>query len=173
MAQKTVTEKDMYLQAFENEYQITLKTLRAYPAEKSELKPAEKLKNARELAWVLVLNQMVVTPTIQGDLRPGAMPIAPKAWSEVLAAYENTHRDASAKLNQLTDDQMNRMIQMPVGPKQMGDVRIADALWMFLSDTIHHRGQISVYLRIAGGRLPSIYGPTADEPWYDEGSQAH
>jgi uncharacterized damage-inducible protein DinB len=37
--------------------------------------------------------------------------------------------------------------------------------WMILSDQIHHRGQFSVYLRMAGGKVPSIYGPTADEPW--------
>jgi uncharacterized damage-inducible protein DinB len=47
----------------------------------------------------------------------------------------------------------------------MGEMRVGDALWFFLSDTIHHRGQLTVYLRMAGGRLPSVYGPTADEPW--------
>jgi uncharacterized damage-inducible protein DinB len=34
-----------------------------------------------------------------------------------------------------------------------------------LMDSIHHRGQMSVYLRCAGGKVPSIYGPSADEPW--------
>ena len=167
MPQKTVTERDMYLQSFEREYPITLKVLKAYPAEKSELKPAEKSKNARELAWMLVLNQMVVTPTLRGELKPGGMPPPPKSWNEVLATFETAHRDATAKLSQLSDEQMNRMITLPVGPKQMGEVRVADALWRFLSDTIHHRGRFSVYVRLAGGKLPSIYGPTADEPWFD------
>jgi len=35
-----------------------------------------------------------------------------------------------------------------------------------LDDQIHHRGQLSVYVRMAGGKVPSIYGPSADEPWY-------
>jgi uncharacterized damage-inducible protein DinB len=36
---------------------------------------------------------------------------------------------------------------------------------MMLMDSVHHRGQFSVYLRMADGKVPSIYGPTADEPW--------
>lgn len=52
-----------------------------------------------------------------------------------------------------------------VAPKQMGDVRIMDIFWMMVMDMVHHRGQFSVYLRMAGGKVPSIYGPSADEPW--------
>jgi len=38
-------------------------------------------------------------------------------------------------------------------------------MWFMLLDSIHHRGQLSVYVRMAGGKVPSIYGPSADEPW--------
>jgi len=40
-----------------------------------------------------------------------------------------------------------------------------DFLWFLLCDQIHHRGQLSVYLRMADGKVPSIYGPSGDEPW--------
>jgi uncharacterized damage-inducible protein DinB len=50
-------------------------------------------------------------------------------------------------------------------PKTIGDVPKIDLLWMVLHDQIHHRGQFSIYLRMADGKVPSIYGPTADEPW--------
>src|SRR5262245_37480695 len=166
MAEKTMSEKDMLMGAFEREYQTTLKFLKAYPEAKCELKPAEKLKSARELAWMLVLNQMVMIPTMKADLKPGSLPPAPKTWDEVLVGLEREHRESVNKLNALTDEQMNRTLKLPVGPGQIADVRIGDALWMFLNDTIHHRGQLTVYARIAGGKLPSIYGPTADEPWF-------
>jgi len=159
-----MTEKDLYLAAFEREYQTTLKVLRAYPANKTDLKPAEKLRNARELAWMLVLNQSVVVPTSKGDLQLGTFPEAP-AWKDILPDFERAHREALAALDGLTEEQMNGSLKLPVAPRRVGDVRIADALWMFLNDTIHHRGQFAVYLRIAGGKVPSIYGPTADEPW--------
>ena len=38
--------------------------------------------------------------------------------------------------------------------------------WFLLHDQIHHRGQFSIDLRMADGKVPSIYGPTADEPWF-------
>ena len=166
MTQKTMSEKDMLVGAFEREYQTTLKLLRAYPADQAELKPAEKLKTARELAWMLVLNQMVVGPTIDANLQPGMFPKAPDTWAEVVPGFEREHLKSVAKLEALTDEQLNHTVKLPVGPGQIADVRIADALWMFLNDTIHHRGQLTVYARIAGGKLPSIYGPTADEPWW-------
>jgi len=50
-------------------------------------------------------------------------------------------------------------------PKTLGPITRMNWLWFLLHDQIHHRGQLSIYLRMAGGKLPSIYGPTADEPW--------
>ncbi|HYK42494.1 MAG TPA: DinB family protein [Thermoanaerobaculia bacterium] len=47
----------------------------------------------------------------------------------------------------------------------MGRIPVMDFFWNMLLDSIHHRGQLSVYVRLAGGRVPSIYGPTADVPW--------
>ena len=46
------------------------------------------------------------------------------------------------------------------------DLRRLDVLWFLLNDQIHHRGQFSVYLRMAGAKVPSIYGPSKDEPWH-------
>ncbi len=55
---------------------------------------------------------------------------------------------------------------MPSGPNGATvTFRRADARWMFFYDSIHHRGQMTVYLRAVGGRVPSIYGGSADEPW--------
>ena len=51
-----------------------------------------------------------------------------------------------------------------VAPKTLGDIPKIQFMWMVLCDQIHHRGQFSVYLRMADGKVPSIYGPTADEP---------
>lgn len=165
MVSRAMTEKDAFAAAFEREYQTTHNVLRAFPADKSELKPSEKLKPARELAWMLVLNQQVLIPTMQGTLQFGGLPAAPKSWNEILPAFEQSHRETMKHVQALDDEQMNRTLKMPTGPGKIADMRIGDALWFFLNDTIHHRGQFSVYMRMAGGRLPSIYGPTADEPW--------
>ncbi len=166
MSPQTMTEKDAFLASFEREYQTTLKVLKGYPADKSELKPAEKLKTARELAWMLVMNQMAMVAIVDGTLAPGSLPPAPASLSEVIAGFERAHRDAAARLAASTEAEWNATIHMPVGPKQTADVRRGDGLWMMHYDTIHHRGQFTVYTRIAGARLGSVYGPSADEPWW-------
>src|SRR5262245_54228269 len=164
--QKTMSEKEMYLQSFQREMPITLKLLKAYPAAKAELKPAEKSRSARELAWVFVTEQGVVDMAIRGKVDfSQPTPAAPKNYNEIITAVENAARDTVAKVTKLTEDQLNKIVQFPVGPGKMGDFRVQDILWMTMQDQIHHRGQFSVYLRLAGAKVPSIYGPTADETW--------
>jgi uncharacterized damage-inducible protein DinB len=60
---------------------------------------------------------------------------------------------------------MMAMTPFFTAPKQTGEVPKIQVAWLMLCDQIHHRGQFSVYMRIAGAKVPSIYGPTADEPW--------
>ncbi len=66
----------------------------------------------------------------------------------------------------MSEADLRDTVQFLVAPKTMGNVPKLDFLWFLLHDQIHHRGQFSVYLRMADARVPSIYGPTADEPWF-------
>jgi uncharacterized damage-inducible protein DinB len=59
----------------------------------------------------------------------------------------------------------DKMVQTMTGPGKKGDARAGDMAWVTLMDSINHRGQMVVYLRILGAKVPSIYGPSADEPW--------
>jgi uncharacterized damage-inducible protein DinB len=167
MTQQTMTEKDMFLNAFEREYETTLKVLRAYPPDKMSLKASDRSGTAGEIAWTIVLEQMLVDPIMKGEVMPQGLPPAPSTWKGLLDSFEAAHREAVQKLQKMTETEMNGPVRMPVGPKQIGEMRRGDALWMFHCDSIHHRGQISVYLRIAGAKVPSIYGPSGDEPWYE------
>src|SRR5438552_10514781 len=68
MAQNTATEKDMFLQTFEREAQITLKLLRAFPADQADFRPAEKSRTAKELASIFVIEQGLAGRAIAGTL---------------------------------------------------------------------------------------------------------
>lgn len=162
---QTKSEKESYCTAFDREYQTTLKVLRAFPVAKAELKPVESSQSAREIAWTLALCQSCVEPILRGDAMMKEMPPIPSTWPEVLSAFEDAHKRSTTRLAELKEEDLNRTARTMVGPKQEGDVRVGGLLWDMLNMTIHHRGQLSVYLRIAGGKVPSIYGPSADEPW--------
>ena len=138
--------------------------LRAFPETKLDLKPAAPSKNARDLAWTLVGQEHFLDQVVKGQVNPGGPP-APSTMSEIISTYETAHREMLPKLRKMSEADFREPIKFFTGPRQMGDVPRGQVLWLVLMDSIHHRGQFSVYLRMAGGKLPSIYGPTADEPW--------
>ncbi|HKA25171.1 MAG TPA: DinB family protein [Candidatus Eisenbacteria bacterium] len=166
MTQQTMSDIDAFKNQFEKEYQTTRRLLHAYPASKGDLRPSEKLKTAQELAWMLALNQMVLVPALEmAELTGAGLPGPPATWADVLATFDKAHKDTTGRLNRVTDAEWSSELSIPVGPNQMGSMQRGQAMWFFLSDTIHHRGQFSVYARMAGAKVPSIYGPSADEPW--------
>lgn len=160
-----MTEKDMFIQTWEREFQTTLKLLKAYPSNKLDLKPHERSRSAKELAWTFFGEEGLIDDVVKGEVKFQPGPEPPATLEEILKAYEKKHKEHVNKVTGLSEGEFNKAIQFPVGPKQMGDLRRADVLWTMIMDMVHHRGQFSVYLRMAGGKVPSIYGPSADEPW--------
>ena len=160
------SEREQFIQSWEREFQTTLKVLKSYPSNKHNLKPHGKCPDAKELAWRIVSEEKVfVNGALTGKFDFEQMQKAPATFQEVISTYERAHSEHAKQLKKMTDADFNKMIKFMVAPKTMGDIRSGDTLWMLMMDTIHHRGQFSVYLRMADGKVPSIYGPSADEPW--------
>jgi uncharacterized damage-inducible protein DinB len=160
-----MTEKEMFMRTWEREFQTTLRVLKAYPKDKLDLKPSEKSRSARELLSIFAGEESMIGGVCKGEIDFQNMPKAPETHEGIVAAYEGTHREMVEQVKNMPEADFNSSMPFAVGPKQMGQVRKADILWMVVMDKVHHRGQLSVYTRMAGGKVPSIYGPTADEPW--------
>jgi uncharacterized damage-inducible protein DinB len=169
MADPTPSPKQQFLNAYEHEHATTMKVLRAYPKDRIDLRPHASCRTARELAWVFVMEHgfgNVVLNDQFDKMDPAAgPPDAPKSWDEILGALEKAHTEFRDLVASFPDEQMNETVKMFTGPKMMGDVRRIDFCNFMLSDQIHHRGQFSIYLRMADAKVPSIYGPSGDEPW--------
>lgn len=160
------TEKDMFLQSWEREFATTLKILKQLPADKADFKPtAEKTKSAKDLATIFIAELGAVDGATKGKIDFTATMPSFATYADVLSTYESTFKSIVPKVTAMSEADWNSMITIPVGPKQMGQVRRADFMWMMLMDSVHHRGQFSIYLRLVGAKVPSIYGPSADEPW--------
>jgi len=156
----------MLLKTKEREFKTTMKILKTFPSDRAEYRPHEKSSSAKQLAWTFVIEEGIVEMVSKGKVDFSApMPPAPKTMEEIPAAYEQAHKKSLGIIRDMSEDDLNSPIEFPVGPNQMDTFRKADVLWMTLMDAVHHRGQMSVYLRLVGSKVPSIYGPTADEPW--------
>ncbi len=164
----TESAKRQYLDVYDREHETTLRVLRAYPVDKLDLKPHAMCKNARELAWMFVLEQVMGEKLITTGFDPNAMPSpppTPPTMDGIIAAFDDGHKHLARVVSGMSEDQLSETTKFFVAPKTIGDVQKMQVLWMLLHDQIHHRGQFSIYLRMADGKVPSIYGPTADEPW--------
>jgi uncharacterized damage-inducible protein DinB len=159
--------KQQFVDGFERETATTLKVLKAFPEGQSELRPHERMKTARELAAMFTAEMAAIDTMVRGTFTfPPMRPPIPQSWKEVVDTFETTRARALEGLREATDEAcVTGMVPFPTGPKVLGEWPKMEIMWFMLFDQIHHRGQLSVYLRMAGGRLPSIYGPTADEPW--------
>jgi uncharacterized damage-inducible protein DinB len=158
-----------FLDTFEREHQTTLKVLRAYPKDKADLKPHEMCKSAVGLASVFAAEMAMAAVALTTGFdwsRPMSMPKGPDTIDGAIEAFDQAHRQVVDLLGKATDQQLaTEAVQFPTGPGQIGSWPKIQFLWFMLMDQIHHRGQFSIYLRMAGGKVPSIYGPSADEPW--------
>lgn len=165
-----MTTKEHFLAAYARECATTKRVLAAYPEDRGDLRPHERSKTARELAWVFVVEQgmliKALTTGFDGSSPPASPPELPATIAEIIDAFDADCRRVVELVGGMSDEALATTVQFPVGPKQLGDIPRLDFSWMLLHDQVHHRGQFSVYLRMAGGKVPSIYGPSADEPWF-------
>lgn len=148
------------------EHGVTLKVMRAFPSHEAGFQPHPRSQPAKKLMWTFVQEQALAIAALDGTLgQAGSMGTEPDTVVEVIEAYDAGVRQVVERLTGAADADLSRTVKFYVGPGQMGDIPLMDFLWMMLMDSIHHRGQLSVYVRMAGGLVPSIYGPSADEPW--------
>ncbi len=158
--------KRQYLDAFRRELPTTLKVLASYPAGMDEFRPHERSQPAVRLAHTFTKENAGAFKAVRGQpLNPADLPPPPATFAEAAAAYERGARELMDAVEKMPDSRLSETVTFFTGPRQLGEVPVIDVLWFLLMDSIHHRGQLSVYVRMAGGKVPSIYGPSADEPW--------
>jgi uncharacterized damage-inducible protein DinB len=160
--------KEQFLDQFQREAATTLRVLRSLPANHTDLRPHAMCKTAKELAWMFTMEQGLCQAALTTGLdwsNPMAGPQIPGSYDDVVAAFDQAQARLTELVRGLPDEKLGGTVKFFTAPKTVGDIPTMQFLWMMLCDQIHHRGQFSIYLRMAGGKVPSIYGPTADEPW--------
>ena len=160
------SQKMQFLNSFEKEHATTMKVLRAFPVEQAEFRPHPRSQCARELAFTFVLEQTLISLALRDKLTLGSgMPKAPSDFQAIVNQFDKDFGDLVELIRKTPEAEFMKTVTFPTGPGQLGQWPKIQFAWFLLSDQIHHRGQYCVYLRMAGGKVPAIYGPSADEPW--------
>ncbi len=156
---------ESFVRTWEREFQTTLRVFASYPAERLGYRPHEKSMTAHELMWTIpIVEKEFIGGCLRGKINLARTNPA-KTKEALIREYKKLHKDLVKKVQKAGEELFSRTIKFYVAKGKIGDVKVGGLLWEILHDHIHHRGQLSVYLRLVGARVPSIYGPSADEPW--------
>lgn len=162
-----MTIAETILAEFEAQAPLTRRHLERVPEDKLDWKPAEKSMTLGQLALHIAQTPGGVAEFIGLDALelPDFEFPHPASRDEVLRAYDESVENARIGLSGLSDEVMEGSIAFQKdGETLMQFPRKGFARDIILNHTYHHRGQISVYLRLLGVPVPSSFGPTADEP---------
>jgi uncharacterized damage-inducible protein DinB len=152
--------RDLFLRLWAKEAPTTRKVIERIP-EGSDYRPDPKSRTAREIAWLIVREQTALVEGLEKGVIDWVELPAP-AMPQVLAL--DTGDALTERLKRLPASAWTARVPFLFqGQEIMAETGIESA-WTFLLDIIHHRGQISTYLRAMGATVPQIYGPSADEP---------
>ena len=151
-------EKALFTKFWTAEAKTTRKVIARIP-EGSDYRPDPKSRTAKDIAWQIVCEEKMIIDALEGGKAEWAPPPIPATMKEIVDAYEKQSARIVERWNALPEEKWNGSLEF------FGGQRPASSMaWSFLFDIVHHRGQISTYLRPMGSTVPQIYGPSGDEP---------
>jgi uncharacterized damage-inducible protein DinB len=156
-------EKALFLKFWGNEAPTTRKVLSRIP-EGSTYRPDAKSRPASEIGWQIVCEEIVLVEGIEAGRLEWRDFKAPATMKEVLEEYDRHQSQALERLQKIDSPRWEQQIPFMYSGQEVTRNTGYGHAWGFLFDIIHHRGQITTYLRPMGSTVPQIYGPTADEP---------
>ena len=158
-----MNELDRFRKVWDMEAQLTTKLLEALPVDQYDFRPDRGGRSIGEMAWHLseidgYISYGVANGAVTFQEAPPNMK-RPREVKQLASGYRRVHDEAVARLAKLTVADLDR--EIPFADQRM---TIRDILWgAMVMHLIHHRGQLSLMCRMAGGTPPGIYGPNREE----------
>lgn len=156
-------EKALFLKFWEKEADAMRKVIARVP-EGSNYRPDPKSRTARELAWLIAREEVVLAEGLEKGVLDWAELPPPATIREILEMYDSRHGDATKRLHAIEPARWAKDMPFTYQGKEVFRATGYEHAWITLFDQVHHRGQLSTYLRPMGSTVPQIYGPSADEP---------
>ena len=158
-----MTLREFYLERQKAEHPVFLRVLKALPKDQLGYKPHERSPSAEQLVWTLTGELRACLDAVIEN-KAEWKTISPPPLEEMLQKFEEWSNELAERVSKMDEAAWNRTAQFYYNGKVVSEQPVGIFLWFILFDAIHHRGQLSAYLRPMGGKVPSIYGPSADEP---------
>ena len=153
---------EYFAKRWEAEQRAFRAVLAAVPADKLDYRPHERATSAGDLARQLAVEQHDLVQLIDTQ-ETSYVPTPHGTIDEILAAWDKATAEMRQRLGSLDEATLAKPAKFKVGDQVAWEEDLGGMLWGFLFDMVHHRGQLSSYLRPMGAKVPAIYGPSGDE----------
>lgn len=155
--------REFFIKCWNQEIAAFAKVIRALPNEKLDYTHHEKSAQAGNLAWQLATEAKSLLDVAETGQTEYAGSAHPGSNEQIAAEFEKAANEVPKRVAAIDDAKWNTNAKMLVGGQTVWEAPMSEMFWGFLFDMIHHRGQLSTYIRPMGGKVPSIYGPSGDE----------
>ena len=156
-------EKALFLKCWDKEAPATRKVISRIPEGRSDYRADPKARNAREIAWLIVREEIILGDGLEKGLLEWVDVPTPASVKEIVDTYDRHHDEVTRRMHRLDAARWEQPIPFMFGGQEVMKASGYENAWGFFFDLIHHRGQLSTYLRPMGAKVPAIYGPSADE----------
>jgi uncharacterized damage-inducible protein DinB len=151
----------LYLPGLKNEHRLTKSVIEAIPLDRGDYRPDGISKSALDLAWHIAATEIRFLEAVAAgafDLTPRPLPDSVKNSKDLAAWYSDHFEPRVEALAKLSNDQLTKVVDF----RGMFQLPAVMYLNFVLHHSIHHRGQLSMYLRPMGAKVPAIYGESYD-----------
>ena len=157
-----MTNREFFVQMASAEFPRFTGVLQATPPANLEYRPHPRSRSAMELIGHLLGHEQDLVELAETGSINHRMHVPFTDMDDAVRIYREAHESAQAALARVDDSGWDAVGRFMVQGNVVMEAPRRDLAWMLLMDAVHHRGQLSTYLRPMGGKVPSIYGPSAD-----------
>ena len=157
-----MTNREFFAYVCSDEHARFVGVLGAAPGDRLDYRPHPRSRSAYELMAHLIGHEQDLLELVETGSINHRMQVPFSGVDDALAIYRDARATLAPKLAALDDSAWEGKGKFMVQGNLVMEAPRRNLAWMLLFDAIHHRGQLSTYLRPMGGTVPSIYGPSAD-----------
>jgi hypothetical protein len=155
--------REYFRECLDSEAPKFVRVMKAVPPDQASYRPHPRSTSAGDLVWLIASEFGDACELIDRGEQTYVVRATP-GIPESVSAMERNVRELQQRLARIDDAKWESKAKLLMDGKVMWEAPLGDMLFGFLFDGIHHRGQLSTYLRPMGAKVPSIYGPSGDDP---------